>query len=305
MKKTKHAILYHNYLRNDGPPLFYFFNLQKKFGKGNVKHLIPEGDVTRFGDMDYWWWIDYGEDSFIPDAGKWELPKSGKRIYVVSDAHLDKNGYRFNHAKKFDYVFFNQKHYLSAYKPLPHQKVFYLPHAAEPKAYPHLNRIPKYDVVFVGHIQEYEVGNGIGMSRLDFLDTIFKEFPNFYFGSRNPAFPEKNMFDDAAKRFSEGKIVLNISIGNDANMRFFETLVSGNFLLTNKIPELKNLEAYGFIDGVHYASYNSLEDAKKKIKYYLEHDSEREAIAKEGYKQALKTGTYISRINEILEKVSL
>lgn len=304
MKKARAVIYYHNFLRNDGPPLYYFLCLQKKFGGKNAKHLIPEGDTTRFGDFEYQFWIDYGEDSFIPDAGNWELPKNGKKIYVVSDAHLDKTGYRFKHARKFDYVFFNQKHYLNEYKPVDGQKVFYLPHAGEPKAYPHTKRIPKYDIVFIGHIQTYEVGNGIGMNRLDFLDAMFKEFPSFYYGSRNPIWPEKNMFEDAAKRFSEGKIVLNISVGNDLNMRFFETLVSGSFLLTNKIPELKNAEDYGFIDGVHYVSYDSLEDAKKKAKYYIEHDQERESIAKAGYKQALKTGTYMSRLEEILSKIN-
>jgi len=80
--------------------------------------------------------------------------------------------------------------------------------------------------------------------------------------------------------------------------------VSGSFLLTNKIPELKNAEDYGFIDGIHYVSYSSLEDAKSKAKYYLEHDQERENIAKAGHKQALKTGTYMSRLEEILSKIT-
>lgn len=326
MKKTKIAIYYHNHLRNDGPPLYYYLSLKKIFGVKNVIHLIPEGDTSRFGKFDYHFWVDYGEDSYIPDAGKWNIPDDGgKKIYVVSDAHLDKTTYRYNHARKFDYVFFNQQHYLKEYSqdliPLvkkdgtftvkmyrnPHlqQAVGYLPHAADPKAYPHTPRIPKYDVVFIGHVQEYEVGNGIGMNRMDFLDEIFKVYPNFYFGARNSAYPGKNMFEDAAQKFCASKIVLNISIGNDVNMRFFETLITGSFLLTNKIPELKSIEKYGFIDGVHYTSYTSLDDAKKKIKYYLEHDKERETIAKAAYKQALKTGTYKSRIQEIMSHVSL
>lgn len=302
--KARVAIYYHNHLRNDGPPLFYFYNLQKKFGKANVMHLVPEGDTSRYGKFDYHFWIDYGEDSFIPNAGEWKIPDDGgKKIYVVSDAHLD-NGYRYNFAKNFDYVFFNQKHYLHEYKPVGEQKVFYLPHAAEPKAYPHFKMIPKYDIAFIGHMQEYHKGNGINMTRVDFLDAMFKEFPNFYFGTRNPAWPEKNMFEDAAKHFCEAKIVLNISVGNDLNMRFWETLSTGSFLLTNKIPELKNAEDYGFVDGVHYVSYTTLEDAKQKTKYYLEHDNQREKIASAGLKQSRLTGAYMHRINEIISKVS-
>jgi spore maturation protein CgeB len=112
------------------------------------------------------------------------------------------------------------------------------------------------------------------------------------------------MFEDASKKFCESKIVLNISIGNDLNMRFFETMMSGSFLLTNKIPELKSAEKYGFIEGIHYVAYTSLKDAIKKAKYYIEHDEEREKIAKAGYKQALKTGTYKARVEEILKVVS-
>lgn len=326
MKKARHLILYHNHLRNDGPPLYYFYNLKKLFGEKNVMHLIPEGDIRRFGQFDYTWWIDYGEDSFVPEVANWEFPDTlGKKIYIVSDAHLDKTGYRYKQAQKFDYVFFNQHHYLKEYSkdlipyvgkngevttkllrnPSLPQAVGYLPHAADPKAYPHTPRIPKWDIVFIGHVQEHEVGNGIGMSRLDFLDEIFKTFPNFYFGARNSVWPEKNMFEDAAQKFNSAKIVLNISIGNDLNMRFFETLMSGSFLLTNKIPELKNAEKYGFIEGIHYVAYDSLEDAKKKIDYYLRHDKERETIAKAGYKQALKKGMYRNRIQEIMSLVSL
>lgn len=311
--KTRHLILYHNHLRNDGPPLYYFLQLQKKFGKNNVTHLIPEGDIRRYGDFDYTWWIDYGEDSFVTNPGVFpESGNLGKKIYVVSDAHVDKTDYRFNQATKFDYVFFNQKHYSLAYtehlvfNKLPfmnNQKSFYLPHAAEPLAYPHTKRIPKWDIVFIGHVQMYHVGNGVNITRMDFLDEMFKEFPNFYYGTRNPVWPEKNMFEDAAQKFNSSKITLNISIGNDLNMRFFETLVSGSFLLTNKIPELKNAEDYGFVDGLHYISYSSLEDAKKKAHYYIEHDEEREQIAKAGYKQALKTGTYRSRIEEIVKTI--
>lgn len=306
-KKAKHAILYDNrFGRNDGPPLYYKINLERKFGKENVFHLIPEGDVRRFGKMDYWWWIDWGEDG-LPWT-PWQIPDDGgKKIYVVSDAHFGAE-YRYNKAKEFDYVFFNQKYFGDEWSPTFFEgekipKGYYLPHAAEPKAYPHYSIIKKYDLCFIGHIQEEHKGNGVNVTRLDALDHMFKAFPNFYYGSRNPVWPDKNIFEDAAKKFCLSRVVFNITAGNDVNMRFFETLMTGSFLLTNKIPELKSVEKYGFLDGTHYVSYSSLDDAVKKAKYYIEHEDEREKIAKAGYKQALKTGTYKSRLEEIFTYV--
>jgi len=283
-------------------------------------HLIPGNDIKGLGKFDYHWWIDWGEDAVVgrEKALAYELPKDGgKTIYVASDTHLD-DGYRLEKARQFDYVFFNQEsavdeytytynaHNLQKVKIIDSGKVqpaLYLPHAAEPQAYPHFEILKKYDLCFIGHIQEYHKGNGINIPRIDVLDYMFKAFPNFYFGSRNPAFPAKNMFEDAAKRFCESKVVFNISIGNDANMRFFETLMTGSFLLTNKIPELKSLEKYGFFEGIHYVSYSSLESAEKTVQYFLDNEEEREAIAKAGHEQALKTGTYKSRIEEVLRVI--
>lgn len=313
MKKTRHAIYYDNrHGRNDGPPLYYW-NQLRKLPDTEVIHLIPGEPMDMFGKFDYHWWVDWGEDAVIGREKALDLrplQDGGKTIYIASDTHLD-DGYRYEKSKQFDYVFFNQLHAIEEYKRYMEKNgmskvtksIHYLPHAAEPEAYPHFKILKKYDLCFIGHMQEYHKGNGINMPRIDVLDHMFKKFPNFYFGSRNPAWPEKNMFEDAAKRFCESKIVFNISIGNDVNMRFFETLATGSFLLTNDIPELKNLEQYGLEKSFHYVTYSSLEEAVRKAKYYIEHDEAREMIAKVGYEQALKTGTYKSRIEEVLKIV--
>lgn len=316
----KHAIWYENsYGRNDGSPLYYF-NVLKNQMKLDVKHLAPHGETSQFGKFDFHWWIDWGEDG-LPWK-EWEIPKDGgKTIYIASDTHLGKE-YRFKKAAKFDYVFFNQKdavgQYLSSWgiRVLPvngtfetatvwkdvdgaHQIIGWLPHAAEPKAYPNINIIKKYDVGFVGHVQETPNYNGI--TRVDALDRLFKEFPNFYYGSRHPGFPEKNLFEDAAKKFSMSKVVFNISIKDDLNMRVFETLSTGSFLLTNWIPTLNDL----FEDGKHLVTYKTLDEMVEKAKYYLEHDEEREKIAKAGYDEFISKHTYKHRVEKVLDIVKV
>lgn len=307
-EKPRIAIYYHsNFGRNDGAPLYYF-NLMKNQMGLDITHLMPEGDISRFGKFDFHFWVDYGEDG-LPVDRSWQIPNDGgKTIYICSDAHIDEGGrnYRFTKALDFDYVYFNQLRFLPEYaefcktstkKPKANQQVWFLPHAVEPTAYPKFEIVKKYDVCFIGHIQD--VKNYNGFSRVDMLDRVFKEFPNFYFGSRNPINPAKNMFEDASKRFSESKICLNISIKDDLNMRLFEALSSGSFQITNWLPTLDLL----FEDGKHLVTYKTLDDMVEKVKYYIGHEDEREKIAEAGHKRVLEVGTYRNRLEHIFTHV--
>ena len=297
----KHVIYYHNnFGRNDGPPLYYF-NVLKSQLKVDVTHLFPEGNTSRFGKFDYHWWIDYGEDG-LPVDQKWEIPKDrGKTIYVCSDAHINKEGfdYRVNKAKKFDYVIVNQLRFVDEFKKAGVKNPIFLPHAAEPSAYPHFEIIKKYDVCFIGHIQD--VKNYNGFSRIDALDRLFKEFPNFFFGTRNPIKPEVNLFEDASKKFCMSRVVFNISIKDDLNMRNQEILSSGAFQLTNWIPTLDLL----YKDRIHLVTYKTLDEMVEKARYYINHDEEREKIARAGHEQFLKANTYKHRVLEILKHVGV
>lgn len=292
----KHVIWYHSsFGRNDGAPLYYFNVMKNQLGL-DVTHLSPQGDTRLFGKFNYHWFIDYGEDG-LPVDHEWEIPKDGgKTIYVGSDTHLGKD-YRFKKAEKFDYVFFNQKAAVEEYNLTHENKAVWLPHAAEPQAYPKIEIIKKWDVCFVGHVQETPNYNGI--TRVEALDRLFKEFPNFYYGSRHPGFPGKNLFEDAAKKFSQSKVVFNISIKDDVNMRVFETLSTGSFLLTNWIPALGDL----FEDGKHLVTYKTLDEMVEKAKYFIEHDDEREAIAKAGHEEFAAKHAYKHRVEKILEIV--
>lgn len=293
----RHSIFYHtSFGRNDGAPLYYF-NVMKNQLKLDITHLSPQGDISNFGKFDYHWWIDYGEDG-LPVDHEWTIPKDGgKTIYVGSDTHLGKD-YRFKKAEQFDYVFFNQKAAVDEYNETHEKKAVWLPHAAEPQAYPKIEIVKKWDTCFVGHVQETPNYNGI--KRIEALDRLFKEFQNFYYGSRNPSFPEKNMFEDAARKFSQSKVVFNISIKDDLNMRVFETLSTGSFLLTNWIPTLSEL----FEDGKDLVTYKTLDEMVEKARYYIKHDDEREEIAASGYKKFIENHTYRHRIEKILSTIA-
>ena len=270
--------------RNDGPPLYWFNQAQTIFGKDNAVHLLPNGDWANFGSFDYHFWVDWGEDALMPMLNYTPLAPPRPNIYVVSDTHLGYD-YRLSRAREFDWVFCNQMRAVEDFvrDGIPKERCIWLPHAAEPKAYPKKDMIKKYDVGFIGNVGDW--------NRVDFLDRMFKEFPNFFYGKR--------LFEEAAEIFSQSKIVLNISIKDDINMRVFEALSTGSLLLTNELPTLPHL----FQDGVHLVTYKNFDDAVEKARYYLEHDEERERIAEAGYKEFMKKHTYEHRLKTVLEIV--
>ena len=84
--------------------------------------------------------------------------------------------------------------------------------------------------------------------------------------------------------FHNSKINLNITsktIESGIPLRVFDILSCGGFCMTNYQPEI----AEYFVDGEDLVMYSSIEDLVSKVAYYLEHDEEREQIARNGYEK--------------------
>ncbi len=92
---------------------------------------------------------------------------------------------------------------------------------------------------------------------------------------------------DMYRAVRSGKIAPNFHIDLAAskgqNMRIFETLGVGSFLLTEQDASL----AEYFEAGREVETYSSHGELVEKINYYLDHDVEREAIAKRGQDRCL------------------
>lgn len=270
--------------RNDGNPVYTWAALKRRQDQGllEVDHLAPRENVNLFGTYDACIDVDWGEDglsSIIPYK-LIEIPRPN--IYWASDTHLGFD-YRLNKARRFDHVFCAQKQAVIDFKK-EGVDAEWLPHAFEPLAYPRYNYANRdYDICFVGHVNSD--------NRVAFLDRMFKEFPNFFFGQRK--------FAEASEKFNKSKVVLNVSMKQDLNMRVFEAMGSGSFLLTDSVPSLDDL----FEDGKHLVLYRSLDEAVDKARYYLKHDSEREKIAQAGYEEVLSKHTIDHRVDRLLKAV--
>ena len=83
--------------------------------------------------------------------------------------------------------------------------------------------------------------------------------------------------------------------------RNFEVPGCGGFLLTGKA---ENLGDY-YEAGKEVDCFDSTEDLVEKVRYYLDHEEERAAIAERGYERTLREHTYVHRFTEIFQKMGL
>ncbi|GHU42000.1 hypothetical protein FACS1894111_05200 [Clostridia bacterium] len=91
--------------------------------------------------------------------------------------------------------------------------------------------------------------------------------------------------------FHHSKINLNIttkSIREGLPQRIFDVLGCGGFLITNYQAELADC----FTVGEDLEMYTSSEELLDKIGYYLSHEKEREAIARNGYEKVKRNHNY-------------
>lgn len=178
-------------------------------------------------------------------------------------------------AKSFTHVFAAQRdgaEQLGAY---------WLPLACDPSRHYPLPQTPKrYDWCFVGN-QQFE-------ERQRILGKVRERFPQCFLGS---AFG-----DDMRKIYSSSKLILNIAIGNDVNMRVFEAQACGGLLITSAT---ENGEDELFPDLV---CYRTVEDLLEKMAYYLAKDRERADLAIRQGEIARSDHSYEARMQMLLRR---
>ena len=103
--------------------------------------------------------------------------------------------------------------------------------------------------------------------------------------------------------FHRSKMTLNHHIGIAEsyanNMRLFEATGVGTLLVTDWKENLHEM----FEPGKEAVAYRTPEECVELIRYYLEYDDEREAIARAGQQRTLREHTYYHRMQEFLDIV--
>ncbi len=133
--------------------------------------------------------------------------------------------------------------------------------------------------------------------------TLFGDLYWKQFVKESPVTTEACYYDNLCRYYRTTKINLNlnrIQIQTSFTQRHFDTKASGAFLLTDK----RACNSRFFVtDGPNkeIAEYDSLQHCHEQIRYYLEHEDERERIAENGIKRILEDHKYENRIEEIME----
>lgn len=101
-----------------------------------------------------------------------------------------------------------------------------------------------------------------------------------------------------AERLCMGKIVFQKSQFGEITRRIFEGMSCGKIVLTDRLESHTHIEDL-FINEQDIVYYDNTKDAIDKIKYYSEHDDERQRIALNGYNKVLSSHTVASRIDQL------
>lgn len=286
---TKDKISTSRYFQKAAKKLFrqtYYITSQKDFDL--IKNKIRTKDIFLF--------IDPTNDFPLGI----EKIKCLKIIYLI-DTHISE--FQLNHrlllSSFFDCIFINHRQHIKQFikfkypnvKNLEQTKdIHWLPVACDPELhYKNIKNKRNYDIAFVGQI-------GPSMSfRQKFLKKIF--FSN---SLNNIKKKYANGISDRlmSRIYGNSKIVPNVSINEDINMRYYETMAAGCLLLTNKIKN-SGVDKL-FTENIDYVSYSDERDALKKIKFYLKNPTKRIKISKNGQKKVLAYNTYEHRLKDIL-----
>jgi spore maturation protein CgeB len=164
-----------------------------------------------------------------------------------------------------------------------------------------------FDITFIGNFHR------IHSSRVELLEALCCRFPQIkvwapHVDHLTPGSSIRKCYQGLAwaremyKIFSRSKMTLNhhgdiFAYAN--NSRLYEATGMGALLITDWKENLHEM----FEPGKEVVAYRSPEECAELIRYYLEHDDEREAIARAGHNRATSEHTYYHRIQELLDIV--
>jgi 2-polyprenyl-3-methyl-5-hydroxy-6-metoxy-1,4-benzoquinol methylase len=245
----------------------------------DLEYLIAGTEKQMQPDM--FLWVESVNGYYPQNLSKVSIPKA---CYFI-DSHINLQR-QLEWAKNFDFVFIAQIEYLSSFKNAGIENVYWLPLGCDPQIHSKKSNSKLFDVGFVGSLGAQQD------RRYQLLSKIGSRFQLSY---------KRCFWEEMSEHFAQSKIVFNNAILNDLNMRVFEVMSTGSFLLTDLAKNSGQEEM--FVDGEDLGIYSD-SDILNKVEYYLKNETLREKIAEHGRQIVHNAHTYKHRVDEIV-KVAL
>jgi len=227
-------------------------------------------------------------------------------IFPDSPHYLDTP--RINCLPFFDRVMTSSPAWVAAFQRLGAERVHYLPFAADTELHFPCNgtgpsSFSSHDVVFIGNWRPER--EALLNDLIDF--DLFVWGTDYWKSRTQPGSPLRSRWGGRpveGKEFSQvcsqSSVLLNIMdpvTWPGPNMRTFEQPACRAFSLVTRSPAVTDL----FSEGENIECYSSEEEARDKIRFYLDNESARRRIADASYEFVVRRGhTYLDRAKQLI-----
>ena len=230
---------------------------------------------------------------YLDDVTFQELKR--QKVTTIGISLSDPDVFPYNgkvYANKFDVFYTNSKHSLLHEYPGTGANIRIMPFAASTKHHYYMPEVDrKYDVVVVAHARE---------DRLPVIAKLEKICNVGTYGSGwEKSLGTVNGYEHV-KAINSGKMYISFSktmAGFDnVKVGLFEAMACNQVVITSYMEELQDY----FDIGSEILCYKTEDELIDLVRYYLEHEEERETIRQKGYKRFLNNHTYARRWNDVL-----
>jgi hypothetical protein len=226
-----------------------------------------------------------------------EIPK-GVIFHDISNYIQQRK--RFVVSEHMDAIFVHYKDAFKKWYPKLNQLMFWLPHHINTDIIKDYHLKKTIDTLMMGSMSPR-----LYPLRVKMLASLknrhgFVDYPHPGYGHEEDIQPGTLIGEAYAKEINRAKIFLTCnSIYEYPLMKYFEILGCNTLLLA---PSSKELTELGFLDGQTFVRVNQ-HNFKEKVAYYLEHEEERNQIARCGYLMVRSKHSTKQRAAELIKHI--
>lgn len=196
------------------------------------------------------------------------------KILMLGDTHhgLEPLQRMITYAQQEQYDFYItdcDRHHLWYYWLAGIRNLYWLPTLLIPSPIPNFQELPyqqknitnqsfQNKAIFIGNIGIYHP------RRQRNLEYLSRQVPDFHYGQMS--------LEDSFKAYRQANLSLNMSLNGDTNMRNFEIISAGGFLLSERLSDETGINLI-LEEGKDYEVFSDLQELVDKTRYFLKHSS--------------------------------